>query len=134
VQQFLAQAGVDPKQALLFDGSGLSIDNRLSADALMRLLRYMHRHPEAEAFRKSMAIAGRDGTLRWRFGETELEGRVLGKTGTMQGVRTVAGYIDTPGGHSLAYVVFANKVRSSRAVRDFQDRLLRAIVRAADGA
>jgi D-alanyl-D-alanine carboxypeptidase/D-alanyl-D-alanine-endopeptidase (penicillin-binding protein 4) len=134
VQQFLAQAGVDPKQALLFDGSGLSIDNRLSADALMQLLRYMHRHPEAEAFRKSMAIAGRDGTLRWRFGETELEGRVLGKTGTMQGVRTVAGYIDTPGGRSLAYVLFSNKVRSSRSVRNFQDRLLRAIVRAADGA
>ncbi len=134
VGQFLAQIGIEPRQALLFDGSGLSLDNRLSAQALMQLLRYMHRHPEAEAFRKSLAIAARDGTLRWRLAETELAGRVYGKTGTMEGVRSVAGYMDTPGGRSLAFVLLANKVRSSRAVRDFQDRLLRAAARAADGA
>lgn len=80
------------------DGSGLSRGNRVSSLTLAALLLRMDQHPLSAYYKASMAIAGRRGTLRNYYWGTPLEGRFLGKTGTLTGVRSVSGYLRTAGG------------------------------------
>jgi D-alanyl-D-alanine carboxypeptidase/D-alanyl-D-alanine-endopeptidase (penicillin-binding protein 4) len=68
----------------------------------------MDRHPHAAAFRDSLAVAGRDGTLATRLRGTPAEGRVLAKTGTLQLANSLAGYVTTARGERLAFALFVN--------------------------
>lgn len=88
-----------PIQGLrIADGSGLSRSNRVSSRTLAALLLRMNDHPLSAYYRASMAIAGRRGTLRNYFRGTSLEGRFQGKTGTLTGVRSVSGFLQTRDG------------------------------------
>ncbi len=80
------------------DGSGLSRGNRLTSRSLSILLWRMAQHPLAAYYQASMAIAGKRGTLRNYFRGTSLQGRFWGKTGTLTGVRSISGILETPGG------------------------------------
>jgi len=80
------------------DGSGLSRSNRVTSQTLAALLMRMNQHPLSAYYRASMAIAGQRGTLRNYFRGTPLEGRFQGKTGTLTGVRSVSGFLDTLNG------------------------------------
>ena len=80
------------------DGSGLSRRNRVTSRTLAGLLMRMNQHPLSGYYRASMAIAGQRGTLRHYFRGTSLQGRFHGKTGTLTGVRSVSGYLDTGDG------------------------------------
>ena len=84
------------------DGSGLSRRNRVTSRTLAALLMRMNQHPLAGYYRASMAIAGQRGTLRNYFRGTSLEGRFHGKTGTLTGVRSVSGFLDTR--HGVRFV------------------------------
>jgi len=88
-----------PTQGLrIADGSGLSRSNRVSSQTLSALLLHMHQHPLAPYYQASMAIAGRRGTLRNYFRGTPIEGRLWAKTGTLRGVRSVSGILETADG------------------------------------
>lgn len=88
-----------PVQGLrIADGSGLSRSNRSSSQTLAALLLHMHQHPLGPYYQASMAIAGRRGTLRNTFRGTSLEGRLWAKTGTLRGVRSVSGILQTADG------------------------------------
>ena len=80
------------------DGSGLSRRNRVTSQTLAALLLRMNQHPLSAYYRASMAIAGQRGTLRNYFRGTSLQGRFHGKTGTLTGVRSVSGFLDTRDG------------------------------------
>lgn len=80
------------------DGSGLSRNNRVSSRTLAALLLRMHQHPLSAYYRASMAIAGQRGTLRNYFRGSSLEGRFYGKTGTLTGVRSISGILQTVDG------------------------------------
>ena len=80
------------------DGSGLSRGNRVTSRTLAALLMRMNQHPLSAYYRASMAIAGRRGTLRNYFLGTSLAGRFHGKTGTLTGVRSVSGILETRAG------------------------------------
>ncbi|MGC6483552.1 MAG: D-alanyl-D-alanine carboxypeptidase/D-alanyl-D-alanine endopeptidase [Synechococcus sp.] len=80
------------------DGSGLSRANRVTSRTLAALLLRMSQHPLSAYFQASMAIAGQRGTLRDDFRGTRFEGRFYGKTGTLTGVRTVSGILQTTNG------------------------------------
>ncbi|MDP6170832.1 MAG: D-alanyl-D-alanine carboxypeptidase [Prochlorococcaceae cyanobacterium ETNP2_MAG_10] len=80
------------------DGSGLSRNNRLTSQALATLLMRMGNHPLAAYYQASMAIAGQRGTLRKLYRGSELEGKFWGKTGTLTGVRSVSGILNTKDG------------------------------------
>lgn len=95
---WLAQQGVPMQGVRIADGSGLDRANRLTSRALTALLLRMDQHPNGRAFLGSMAIAGQRGTLRSLYGEGPLQGRFLGKTGTMRGVRSISGVLITAGG------------------------------------
>lgn len=80
------------------DGSGLSRSNRVTSRSLAALLLRMNQHPLSAYYRASMAIAGQRGTLRNYFRGSSLEGRFHGKTGTLTGVRSVSGILQTRDG------------------------------------
>lgn len=108
------------------DGSGVSHYNLVSADLLVRILVDMDRFggDGAQLFRRSLPIAGVDGTLRSRMKGTAAEGRVFAKTGTISAVSNLAGYIETKSGRRLAFAILCqNFVGPARPWRDLQDRI-----------
>jgi D-alanyl-D-alanine carboxypeptidase/D-alanyl-D-alanine-endopeptidase (penicillin-binding protein 4) len=104
----LERLGVPTAGAVFRDGSGLSHDNRVTADMLVRLLRVMHQHRQREPFLASLARAGEEGSMKRRFGDGVFRGRLIGKTGTISGVSTFAGYATRADGTTLAFAILVN--------------------------
>jgi serine-type D-Ala-D-Ala carboxypeptidase/endopeptidase (penicillin-binding protein 4) len=101
----LAGAGITLEGVEIVDGSGLSIENRLTCAALIEVLT----HPETGAgVREGLPVAGRTGTLADRWVGSPLEGRLRAKTGTLRNVAALAGEVDATGGHTLRFAYVAN--------------------------
>jgi D-alanyl-D-alanine carboxypeptidase/D-alanyl-D-alanine-endopeptidase (penicillin-binding protein 4) len=100
--------GVDSTAFALSDGSGLSSGNLITPRAFARLLAYMLHHSSGAGFMHAMPRSGERGSLRNRFVDTPLEGRVLAKTGSIFRVQTLTGYIERPGQSPLIFSVMAN--------------------------
>jgi D-alanyl-D-alanine carboxypeptidase/D-alanyl-D-alanine-endopeptidase (penicillin-binding protein 4) len=111
--------------------------NGVTPDALTALLRYMARHPDAavgRAFRASLPLGGRDGTLQYRFrGDAPARERVRAKTGTLTGVNALAGYVTTRGGTELAFAILCNHhTTRSRTIRRLEDALVNRLAARAE--
>lgn len=101
--------GTEVKPAL-YDGAGLSPMNAISAYQMATMLRYISQQPYYEVYRSTLAIAGKNGTLT-AFGKgTPLEGKVVGKSGSMTGVMAYAGYIS----HKYAFCIIFNHSPKSK--------------------
>lgn len=96
--RWLAAQGLPMAGVKVVDGSGLDRGNRLTSRLLVALMLRMAQHPMADHYFASMAIAGERGTLRNYWYDTELQGQFFGKTGTIRGVRSVSGLLDTSSG------------------------------------
>ena len=96
--QWLSAQGLPMAGVNVVDGSGLDRGNRLTSRLLVALMLRMAQHPYANDYVASMAIAGQRGTLRNLWRGTELDGRFRGKTGTISGVRSISGVLETPDG------------------------------------
>jgi D-alanyl-D-alanine carboxypeptidase/D-alanyl-D-alanine-endopeptidase (penicillin-binding protein 4) len=112
----------------IYDGSGLSISNRITPAALARIvaLAASTRHPELRAVITGMPVAGFSGTLEDRYsgGSTFAgAGAVRAKTGTLSDVSTLAGLAYDSDGRLLAFAFMVNKVKSTSAARVALDRL-----------
>ena len=108
LQAGLRDLGVECNGAVLRDGSGLSHANRATARQLVTLLLRMRRHPHADVFLASLAEPGQEGSMRNRYDDPALRGRVRAKTGTIAGVRALAGYAARPDGTMLAFAILVN--------------------------
>jgi len=129
VEGFLAKAGVGGADYVSADGSGLSRRNRLSAIHITNLLRYMAARPAGAVYRGSLATSGVDGGLRRRMAEEPFRGRVHAKTGTLNGISALSGYLDTLDGRTLIFSILVNDHRCSAAkVRAVQNDVCRALV------
>ncbi|MGE0480897.1 MAG: D-alanyl-D-alanine carboxypeptidase/D-alanyl-D-alanine-endopeptidase [Phycisphaerae bacterium] len=105
----LERMGVELHGAVLRDGCGLSHQNRVTAAQVARLLEVMSRHAAAGVFRESLALAGgEEGSMKRRYGEPALRGRIRGKTGTIANVSTLAGYATRPDGTTLAFAILTH--------------------------
>lgn len=123
VWSYLAGLGVERGDAQLSDGSGVSRYDLVSADLLVRVIRDMAAHSGGPVFFDSLPVAGVDGTLRNRMNGTAAEGRVRAKTGTLRGVSTLAGVVDTAGGRRLAFAFLVqNFTGPAKPWRDLQDQ------------
>jgi D-alanyl-D-alanine carboxypeptidase/D-alanyl-D-alanine-endopeptidase (penicillin-binding protein 4) len=108
VRTFLREAGIGPREIVVADGSGLSRHNLITADATMRLLVYMSRHRYGSTFRESLPIAGVDGTLKNRLKGTPAAGNLRAKTGTINTVATLSGYVTSAAGERLVFSILLN--------------------------
>ena len=131
VRQFLVGAGVDDADFFLYDGSGMSPDDRIAPRACTRLLVYAARQPWGAAWRASLPVAGVDGTLAGRFKSSPLTGRLWAKTGTLNGVNALSGYLTAASGKVLAFSILVNGHRpGSDAEAKAIDRMVEAIAAA----
>jgi D-alanyl-D-alanine carboxypeptidase/D-alanyl-D-alanine-endopeptidase (penicillin-binding protein 4) len=131
VRQFLIGAGVDDGDFFFYDGSGESPDDRAAPRAFSQLLAYASRQPWGAAWRDTLPVAGIDGTLAGRFGNSPLKGRLWAKTGTLNEVNTLSGYLTTAGGKTLAFSILVNGHRpGSEAEVKAIDRIAEAIAAA----
>jgi D-alanyl-D-alanine carboxypeptidase/D-alanyl-D-alanine-endopeptidase (penicillin-binding protein 4) len=96
--RWLSEQGLPMAGVSVADGSGLDRANRLTSRFLAALLLRMNQHPYAAQYLASMAVAGRRGTLRNLFIGTPIEGRLYAKTGTLTGVRSISGVLQTNDG------------------------------------
>lgn len=119
------------EQVTVADGSGMSRSNRVSAFALAGLLHKAATRDagDAQVLLASLAAPGEDGTFEDRF--TDLAGSVVGKTGSLAGVKTLAGYILDPQGRPvIAFAILCNNVQGGNAAaKDMQDAVVREWVR-----
>lgn len=94
---------------VIADGSGLSRYNRVSPDFLAALLAHMDSTPHAALWRDALPVAGVDGTLANRMRGTPAAGNVRAKTGTLNGVRALSGYLTTADGERLIFSMLVNQ-------------------------
>lgn len=120
--QMLQKAGINPQAVQCYDGCGLSELNRVTPTAICKLLNYMLGQPSSQAYFDSMSISGRDGTLRHRMGSSKMEGRVHAKTGTINGVKTLSGYLLLGPNQTLTFSFLVNNIRGI-SVSGTQDRI-----------
>lgn len=114
---FLAKAGLAPDEVRLEEGSGLSRHDLVTPRALVGLLQFMARHPQAQVFRDALPIAGVDGTLRTRMRGTPAERNLRAKTGSLSLVNTLAGYVTTAAGEPLVFALMLNHYPTGTADR-----------------
>jgi serine-type D-Ala-D-Ala carboxypeptidase/endopeptidase (penicillin-binding protein 4) len=114
--------GADAKNLHLVDGSGLSSENRASSSALAELLARTASDPTlGPPLRQALAIAGVNGTLRDRPAGA---GRVLAKTGTLDGVSSLSGYATTKSGARFAFSILMNgNALSDWEAHEAQDKI-----------
>ncbi len=120
VEAFLADVGVPRGAYVMKNGSGLNDTNRFSARQLVTLLRAMWgRFPLHAEYLVSLPVAGRDGTIRWRMEGSEAEGRLRAKTGTLENVTSLSGYVENAAHRTLAFAILVNDFpgRTASAVR-----------------
>lgn len=98
----------------LDNGSGLSRSERISGASLNRLLLDAWRHPLMPEFLASMPVAGVDGTMKKRLLDSPVTGRAHIKTGTLDGVKTAAGYVTANSGRRYTLVFLINDSRAQQ--------------------
>jgi len=109
VKANLTQLGVDPANYVLVDGSGLSRRNLVTPEAFVETLRGMAKTPAGSVYRASLPVAGKSGTLKDRFQNTSAEGIVQAKTGTLTGVVSLSGYVNSPKYEPLVFSIIVNQ-------------------------
>lgn len=133
IRQALLALGARPEQVQIVDGSGLSHENRLSARVIAKILEEQYKNQnQGIEFQSSLSVWGRSGTLKKR---QPLPGQVYvrGKTGSLDGVSSLAGYLYRPGRNPLAFVVLQNRVASKAKAVDIEDAVIELISRADQG-
>lgn len=112
VAQWLNGRGLRFGELVLDNGSGLSRVERISADSMNRLLLDAWKNPVMPEFISSMPIVGIDGTMKKRLTASDASGRAHIKTGTLDGVKTAAGYALDSQGRRHVVVFFINHPRA----------------------
>ena len=129
LKSFLLEAGIKKWQFRLRDASGLSRQNLISPEATVRLLVHMANSQQGDLYRSTLAVAGQDGTLDWRFSRGPVRGKILAKTGTLSGVSALSGYARTQDERDLAFAIYVNNSSAPNSyVRRLIDRVVEAIV------
>lgn len=123
VRSWLSEKGIDAPELSIENGSGLSRTERVSALTLGRMLVAAFRSPLMPEFIASLPLAGRDGTMRRRLNGYPVAGNAHIKTGYLDEVRSIAGYVLAASGKRYAVVCIINHPNAVRG-KAAQDALL----------
>lgn len=108
ITDWLLKKTPDVKSLTLDNGAGLSRDARISARDFNRILQFAWRQPYMPEFTASLALSGHDGTLRRRFDDSNLTGQAHLKTGSLDHVSAIAGFVQSRSGRRFSVVVLHN--------------------------
>ncbi len=123
VRAWLARKQLNFPELVLENGSGLSRRERLSAGSLARLLALAWASPLMPEFVASLPLAAVDGTMKKRLRQNGAAGQAHIKTGSLDGVKTIAGYVQDREG-KWQIVVFLINHANAAAAQEAQDALL----------
>ncbi|MGA8009139.1 MAG: D-alanyl-D-alanine carboxypeptidase/D-alanyl-D-alanine-endopeptidase [Thiomonas sp.] len=115
VEQWLSTNNLPMPGLVLDNGCGLSRTARISAADLNALLRAAWNSPVMPEFVSSLPLAGEDGTLRRHFSDPDTAGRIHAKTGSLDGVLSLAGYAQARGGKRYTFAALVNDPRAGGA-------------------
>ena len=129
VAEFLSSIGVPSDQYHLDDGCGLSRFNGICADLMISVLCHDFYGKNSKAFLSTLAVGGVDGTLLDRFRGTDLRGRVFAKSGFIDNVSCLSGYLQGRDNAWFAFSILFNDVPAGGTgdAKAAEERIVRAI-------
>jgi D-alanyl-D-alanine carboxypeptidase/D-alanyl-D-alanine-endopeptidase (penicillin-binding protein 4) len=131
VRQFLVGAGIADTDFFFYDGSGMSPEDRIAPRSITQLLAYASRQTWGPGWRDTLPVAGVDGTLASHFRNSPLKGKLWAKTGTLNEVNALSGYLTAASGKTLAFSILVNGRRpGSDAEGQAVERIAEAIAAA----
>jgi len=116
IARYLAGLGIDTDEFYLDDGSGLSQQNRLTANAITKVLFDVYKSENWQLYKSSLAVGGVDGTIGRHFEEQKYKGKIFGKTGYISGVKSFSGVCSTDQGDYIFSILANNADGLSREV------------------
>lgn len=130
IRNLIRKSGLQPANYKIADGSGLSLYNYVSAELEVALLRYAYKNSEIfNHLYHSLPVAGEDGTLKSRMRSSAADGNVHAKTGTLTGIRSLAGYCTAANGHLLCFAIINQGLMNGSKGKAFQDKVCTALCR-----
>ena len=129
LKDFLNISKINTQGLVLADGSGLSRNNRMTTQAVTKLLTKMFtRFDIGPDFVAALRIMGANGILSKRLKNSPTRGKVRAKTGTLKKVSTLAGYVESAKREVFGYAIFLNNNRCGHWRADrIEDRIVTAI-------
>ncbi|MDD5063315.1 MAG: D-alanyl-D-alanine carboxypeptidase/D-alanyl-D-alanine-endopeptidase [Phycisphaerae bacterium] len=125
ISSYLLALGIDKEEFNIDDGSGLSRENKLSANAIAKVLLDVYKSKNWELYKDSLAEGGVEGTIRKPFKEEKYKSKVFGKTGYINGVKSLSGICSSREGEYI-FSILANKVKGG--TRDALNDIAKAII------
>src|SRR5262249_20704971 len=132
VRRWMHERNIGSPDLVLENGSGLSRHERIAAQSLGRLLLAADQSKVRAEYLSSLAVAATDGTVRKRFENDDVAEQALLKTGSLEGVRAIAGYVLVPNGRAFVVVCFVNH-RNAAAAQPALDAFVKWLYAAAGG-
>jgi D-alanyl-D-alanine carboxypeptidase/D-alanyl-D-alanine-endopeptidase (penicillin-binding protein 4) len=129
VQRFLNEIGIAPDSVIQWDGSGLSRHNLITPNSAVALYTYMSKSRYTNVWRDALTIGATDGTLKNRFKDTIAAGNVRGKTGTIDQVSSLSGYVSTAAGERMVFSILVNGVNDVRLRQAAIDEIVVALAK-----
>jgi len=127
VSQYLRELGIPDNQFTIDDGSGLSKNNRLSANVITTVLLDVYRGANWEHYKETLAVGGVDGTVGKYFKDKKYKARIFGKTGYIDGVKCFSGLCRTDAGDYIFSILANNANGSTReAINDIAKTIIDA--------
>jgi D-alanyl-D-alanine carboxypeptidase/D-alanyl-D-alanine-endopeptidase (penicillin-binding protein 4) len=109
VRKTLSDWGIPQDSYVMYDGSGLSRYNYVTATTLVEILQHIYGDlRQREPFLATLPVAGKDGTMDTRLRGTRAEGNALAKTGSIANVRALSGFVRTRDGEMIVFSILAN--------------------------
>lgn len=126
-----AGAGIYHGNWIMVDGSGISRYNMLTPEQVIALLTAAYKTPTISSdFMNALAVGGVSGTIQYRFIAHDLKGRIFAKTGTMDGVSALSGYIKAANHHTLAFTIIMNNfIGKTNYYEGLQDQICGYVAR-----
>ncbi|MGA1980057.1 MAG: D-alanyl-D-alanine carboxypeptidase/D-alanyl-D-alanine-endopeptidase [Sedimentisphaerales bacterium] len=125
ISKYMLELGIEKGEFYIDDGSGLSRQNKLSANAITKVLLDVYKSKNWDVYKNSLATGGIDGTIGKYFKEEKYKGKVFGKTGYISGVASFSGICSGKGGKYI-FSILANKTKGG--TREAINDIAKAII------
>lgn len=128
VEDFAAAKKMDTTKLEITDASGMAPSTLMTVEDLTQLLIEMRKHPQFEHYKNSLSASGVDGSLENRLDNSQMKGKIFGKTGYVSGVRSLSGYMEASSGQILAFSVVTNNYTQETSYIDYvQEEIIRTL-------